>query len=344
MACHDNACSCHHKATNDSKPLKLFSIYPELETITPDDAKKSPLHNLLVDDNPFLWSGYRKIPVNDLFRSFQSMFTLHNETINIWNHGIPSFFYIVLAFYLDRVLSYYYPSITLIDKFAFLFYCFCAILTFGFSAMYHTWRMNSETAYHFCLLCDIRGIVLLVCGANNLTIILLFKHFENIRNIYLIINIVVVIILLIWIKKMVRERLTNQRTLYFTIYSLLPLVNIAHRILLQSNNLTDFFLDIIYSVIPRTFHSLLPYNENLKLQNSIYNINHDITQIFIMNYLILGFGLVVRAYKAPERWKRFTFDIFGASHQIFHTISVYGSWFIIKGMLDLYHRGVFEVK
>ncbi|KAF0983064.1 hypothetical protein FDP41_011042 [Naegleria fowleri] len=351
----DCCCGCHHH----EKPLQLFRMYPELETITPNDAKKSRLHELLVDDNKYLWSGYRKLPVNDFNRSFLSMFTLHNETVNIWNHLLPSLIYCVVAFYIDHYVTSVNPKARWTDRASFIFYCVTGIFTFGFSAMYHTLRMNSVNDYHFCLLCDIRGIVVLVCGANALSITLQLKDYEYLQYIYSIVNITLVIFFIFWIKKMVRERLTNQRTLYFTLYSLIPLITLIHRFVLQSSTTRDFVNMVIYCILPRSFHEQFGishahvnmnikdimwhnnHSTNLHFPNGVLDVNHDLTQLYIMNYFLLGFGMFIRGYKAPERWVPFKFDLFGASHQIFHFLSVYTSWLIVHGFYVMYSKGAF---
>ncbi|EFC37974.1 predicted protein [Naegleria gruberi] len=352
-------CSGHHHHQHHEKPLKLFSMYPELEEVTPKDVSKSALHAILVDDNKFLWSGYRKLPVSDYWRSFLSVFTLHNETINIWNHFIPSLIYCVFAFYINHYVTEANPNAKFLDRASFIFYCVTGIFTFGFSAMYHTWRMNSINDYHFCLLCDIRGIVVLVSGANALSITLQIKDYEYWQWIYSTVNIVLVVFFIFWIRKMVRERLTNQRTIYFTIYSLIPLFTLVHRFILQSSSVNDFYSMIKYCILPRSTHeyfgiSHAHVNLNIKdimwqdnhstnsyFPNGVLDVNYELVQLFIVNYLLLGLGMFIRGYKAPERWIPYKFDLFGASHQIFHFMSVYASFLVVHGFYILYSQGAF---
>ena len=353
-----SGCSCGHHH-QEVKPIRLFSMYPDLEIVTPKDVDKSPLHAILMDDNKFIWSGYRKLPVNDYIRSFWSMFTLHNETMNIWTHLVPSFIYLMVAVFIDRLVVSYNPDAKWMDRASFVFYCVTGVFTFGFSAMYHTWRMNSIGDYHFCLLCDIRGISVLVTGANALTIAMQMKDYESLQYIYSGINLVASIVLLIWIRKMVRERLVKQRTFYFTLHALMPLMTLLHRLYLQTTSFTSFLRAIEYSAFPKFTHEFLGishahvgmkikdimwvdnHSTNYHFPNGVLDVNHALGQLLVLNYGMLAFGMFLRGYKAPERWVPFKFDLFGASHQIFHVLSVLSSFLIVYGMFNLYTAGGF---
>jgi hypothetical protein len=84
----------------DDPPLRFFRNYPTLENIdVPADVFQKPiedrihyksfLHALMHDDTPFIHTGYRKMPINSIWRSFLSVFTIHNDTMNFWTHFIP---------------------------------------------------------------------------------------------------------------------------------------------------------------------------------------------------------------------------------------------------------------
>jgi adiponectin receptor len=46
-------------------------------------------------DNEFIQSGYR-INHHTCWRSFKSLFTCHNESVNVWSHLLGSVFFFLL--------------------------------------------------------------------------------------------------------------------------------------------------------------------------------------------------------------------------------------------------------
>ena len=69
--------------------------------------------NLFVCVHPFIFHGYR---IHHSMRDcFKSLFTLHNETLNIWSHLIP--FFIFLSLFLFDGLGNYYYNLILIPFF-----------------------------------------------------------------------------------------------------------------------------------------------------------------------------------------------------------------------------------
>jgi adiponectin receptor len=102
------------------------------------------------------------MPVQSLSKCVRSIFTLHNDLLNIWTHLLPGIYFLYLALSFDSEMSKL--AINLEDRIVFTGYLACATITMLLSAGYHTFRAHSDSAYHFCLACDLRGIVLLVSG------------------------------------------------------------------------------------------------------------------------------------------------------------------------------------
>jgi adiponectin receptor len=313
------------------KSLRLFQTYPDLEEIkcpyrpntkqANDFFKHKNFHRLVHEDNPYLFSGYRRFPVASLTRSLLSAFTLHNDTWNIWTHGLPAVFWAISAYKTDQLLRESIHASTL-DRFAMLISTICCMCTMILSAVYHTFRMNTEPAYHFCLGCDLRGIVLLLAGGNIQPICLLLKGHEHWRNFYLILNLVGLVALILWIPRMVRLRLSNQRTIYFAVYSMLGAIVFLHRLLITSNDLPG----------PHVNTSQFKTMGQVHYQYGFY---------MIVVYLITAVGLVVRNLKAPERFWPYKFDIHGASHQIFHVICVIGNLVNFHTTINMLLQGAF---
>lgn len=126
---------------------------------------KRGCHVSIVDEclrSPYIEYGYRK--TKSIRDTFYTLFSFHNETMNIWSHLI-GFFCVLVAGY--HVIS------EMVDKdehhifeiIAFEAFIFCAALCLLMSAIYHWFGCISE-AYHNCLLrMDVTGIGLLVSGS-----------------------------------------------------------------------------------------------------------------------------------------------------------------------------------
>lgn len=312
--------------------IKLFRKYPFLEEIkcpykpgTKESEEhfksKTKLHMLMHDDNPYLFSGYRRLPVNSLINSFWSAFTLHNDTWNIWTHAIPIFYWIYVSITTDNTLKGM-DKATWEDRLVFLFFSIGCLATMILSTMYHTWRMNSEYAYHLCLACDLRGILMTVAGGNLMSIYLMMRNLVFWRNVYITITLVSLLTLILWIPHMVKYRLTNQRTVYFAIYSFIGFVALLH---------CHFFL--------------LDPNEPLHNGSLYYEtqgkVSMDFIKLTMWVYFLTGLGLVVRNVKGPERFFPYIFDLHGSSHQIFHVICVASAVVNYVGSLNMYLKGAF---
>ena len=90
-------------------------------------------------DNHFILTHYR--PTSDsFFTSFQSLFQLHNESVNIHSHlsGAWIFFFVALSLY-----AFERHPVAPADIIAFLFFFSGAVICLGISATYHTLSNHS---------------------------------------------------------------------------------------------------------------------------------------------------------------------------------------------------------
>ena len=90
-------------------------------------------------DNHFILTQYRPTS-NSFFMSFQSLFQLHNESVNIHSHlsGASVFLFIALSLY-----AFERHRVTSADTVAFLCFFSGAVLCLSISAMYHTFSNYS---------------------------------------------------------------------------------------------------------------------------------------------------------------------------------------------------------
>jgi adiponectin receptor len=111
---------------------------------------------------PFIDYGYRD---TKSFRdTFFTLFSFHNETMNIWSHLI-GFFCVLVAGYHVAAEMMSTNDLHIFEMIAFETFIVCAALCLLLSAVYHWFGCISE-AYHNCLLrVDITGVGLLVAGS-----------------------------------------------------------------------------------------------------------------------------------------------------------------------------------
>ncbi|KAG2378789.1 hypothetical protein C9374_007937 [Naegleria lovaniensis] len=325
-------CSCHDSNTSPY----AWPWYPYLENIQPckhqhEKQFKTQLHHLLYQDNPYLVSGYRKLPIQSIKKCIYSIFTLHNETLNIWTHLLPAFYFSYLIVYCTW--QAYEFGKDRADIFISLFYYTSAALIYYLSAFYHVFRMNSESAYHFCLICDLRGIISMFSGSNIWCAYFMLKGFDRVATVMTSISFAGYFYLWFWIPHMVKRRLSNRRTLYFGIFSTLGLVCMFVRLFLQFEYIFQpalegklSFLDLLMNTLFGNEISIISNdtainNDTMQMILQLLNFNQLLfRKIILRSFSLLAFAMVIRVLKFPEKFFPYTFDIVGASHQLFHSI------------------------
>ena len=151
-------------------------------------------HVSVVDEvlrSQFIEYGYRK--TKSIQETFYTLFSFHNETMNIWSHLI-GFFCVMIAGYhvVSEMISN--TDLHIFEIIAFETFIVCAALCLLLSAIYHWFGCISE-AYHNCLLrVDVTGVGLLVTGSyfpavyyGKYFIILYYinKHIINFYTLYI---------------------------------------------------------------------------------------------------------------------------------------------------------------
>jgi adiponectin receptor len=207
------------------------------------------------------------------------------------------------------------------DRFYFTFFALCCAITMLVSSVYHICRPHSVEVYRFCLTCDLRGIILLLCGGNTLCIAQSLKMYIQFRSIMQIINFISYWSLTMWIPTCVKNRLAKKRTIYFALYATLAAIAWTMRHVLLIVNRTQ--------LTDTTFY--ISYKE----------ASFDHLYGLTVTYLIMGSGLVLFAGKFPERLFPKRFDIIGSSHQLFHLSVAIGAYFAVGYMTRLYKQSAF---
>lgn len=114
-------------------------------------------------DNEFILHGYRPISGSG-WVSFRSWLYIHNESVNIYSHLVPTIIFLLSEWYLLQYLQSQYSSITIVDSFIFSFFFITVVICLGLSTTYHTLMNHSSNIEQLWLQFDLVGIVILELG------------------------------------------------------------------------------------------------------------------------------------------------------------------------------------
>jgi adiponectin receptor len=259
-------------------------------------------------DNPYLRNGFRPMPNYSLSACFASVFSIHNETANIWTHAGAGLLF--AAYWWTLV-----PRLTAMGGGELEFWtCFfiATILMLFASAVYHTCRCHSHEMFDRTLMLDLSGIASVIGAQCVVTVrYLMWCHPEAQSWLYLFVTVLIAFNMLI-IPIIMRYNLTNFRTFAFCLYACTPMgVELA-----------------------------AAYMEGRPL---ISVLQTPTCQEQIIVYGLCTTALSIRGYKAPERWyPDGRFDLLGASHQIFHCVIAYAVYYFTSTYVELSLAGYFH--
>lgn len=112
-------------------------------------------------DNQYILGHYR-IASYSYSGSMQSIFYLHNESVNIHSHLLGSFLFLCLSF---SVYAFRDHPVSSSDIAAFGCFFLGAVICLGMSATYHTISNHSPSVNRFSNQLDYVGIVALITGS-----------------------------------------------------------------------------------------------------------------------------------------------------------------------------------
>ena len=114
-------------------------------------------------DNHFIRHGYRP-ETKSTQACFASWASLHNETLNIYTHLIPTLCCVIAEAGLFHYMNNRFPEATYGDRLIFAFFLFAATACLGLSVTYHTLMNHSEPVSALWLRADLVGIIILTLG------------------------------------------------------------------------------------------------------------------------------------------------------------------------------------
>ncbi|EGW35079.1 uncharacterized protein SPAPADRAFT_48129 [Spathaspora passalidarum NRRL Y-27907] len=269
-------------------------------------------------DNHFIRSGYVK-ETSSYRECLKSLTYLHNESMNIYTHLIPSsiVFWSVL-YYINYVLTEYDNYLGIWEKLNFLQFATACTFCLFMSSAFHTIKAHSHKVSKFGNQLDYFGIVILI--SCSLISIILFAFYDHPFLKYFFVVLTAV---------------------FGTICTVLTL--------------DPHFASVEYRKFRATMFIMFGLSGALPILVGFYMWGFQHTKERSgMIYLILEgvfyiFGAVLYAGRFPERLTGIDkeeflknptpgmFDIFGHSHQIFHVFVVIAAFCHWKALVQCYH-------
>ena len=121
--------------------------------------------------NEHIKTGYRPInTINNVNDVIKSVFSIHNETFNIWSHFLGCIIFI--AFMITTI----YENLHIYNKIILAGYCACVLFCFLCSTIYHIFMCHSHKLHMDCLTIDYQGTVIHIFGVAVITI---HNSFQN---------------------------------------------------------------------------------------------------------------------------------------------------------------------
>jgi adiponectin receptor len=257
-------------------------------------------------DNDYILEGH-PMPTYSYKRSLRLWRCLHMETMNIWIHLVGSMAFIAVGFTLKHsVTRSQNLTFTRGDVFAFGSFIASAIVCFGLSAGFHTLRSHSYNIHHLWGRMDILGICFLALGAGTSMTYYAFFCRPFIQRVYWGLNLFSAIGAGITLFDTGGGG-NKMRTLRGGVFSLLAI---------------SAMLPILHSVIELGW---------TRASNEIGAC------WYLAEALSLLTGVSVFVCRFPERLSPGTFDIWGHSHQLWHTFAVLGGAFHVVALVAAYN-------
>lgn len=256
-------------------------------------------------DNDYIVEGH-PMPTYSFQRSFRLWRCWHMETVNIWTHLLGSTTFVGTGFALHHITTSRNPNITSGDVFAFGSFLTAASVCFGLSTTFHTLRSHSYNVHHFWGRMDILGICVFALGGGASMTYYAFYSSPITQRLYWALNFVSTVTGAVTLFDTGGGG-SRMRTLRGGVFSLLGL---------------SAMLPIFHCV------SQLGWSRASNEIGASWYLAEGL-------FLLTGVSLFVS--RVPERMSPGTFDIWGHSHQLFHSFAVLGGAFHVVALIVGYN-------
>jgi adiponectin receptor len=254
-------------------------------------------------DNPYIHLYYRP-PCYSYKECYKSLFYLHNESGNIYTHLIGSILF--TFFFILTTLKFIpsYENLEFIEIVTIILSIIGGFICMQFSWHFHLFSSHSIRVNQNWLKCDHIGIVFLIFTTGFPVTYYSFYCYQEIRTKFLAIT---------------------------SIISIISIISIAHPVFYKEE----------YKLIRSILYVALGTTEFIPVSYSMIFYKYDFTVKYLsLYYSIAGvviylIGLVIYAKCIPESIYPGSFDIFGHSHQIFHTLILIASITFYIGIMKM---------
>ncbi|KAK0668459.1 mPR-like GPCR protein [Cercophora samala] len=289
-------------------PISMAALpTPAAADNTASSASRQLLTNTEVPEwytDSFILAGYRPV-TNSVKFCFHSLVYLHNETVNIYSHLLPAIACIILASLVEWYFKVSFPKASQTDRLIFKVYLATSVICFTISSLYHTLLCHSRSCHDLWVCIDYLAILVQILGSIASGIYLGFYCEPKLQTLYWSI---IAAVSLATAVITVHPRLQTPR------YRLLRTMSFVATGL-------SAFAPIIHAA------SIFPYPQLDKQAGLRY---------YYAEGLIVLLGVVFYITRFPESWKPGVFDIWGASHQIFHILIVTSAAVHLYGIISAF--------
>ncbi|KAH6675656.1 hemolysin-III channel protein-like protein Izh2 [Halenospora varia] len=257
------------------------------------------------EDNHYIQTGYR-VASGSLSSCFHSWTYIHNETVNIYSHIIGAIIFLAIPVYFFRTeVPPRYAIATRADILVCCLYFAGVAICFCLSATYHTIINHSLDMVMLGSQLDFQGVILLMWSATVPLVYYGFSCDSALQTLYwLMLSILAIVCSISTFQPRFREPyLRPVRAATFGSLAICTMVPVIHGIQKHGWNIQNQRMGIVW-----------------------------VLRTLILNVL----GATAYAFKIPERWCPRTFDIFGASHQIFHVLVVLAAVTYTNGIVQAF--------
>ncbi|CAK1365688.1 unnamed protein product [Cercospora beticola] len=296
--------SPHRRTQRTRKPSDAQTTVDERQGICAENPPKLLFWHEIPSwqqDNECILSGYRPTSAS-IYVSFASLSYLNNQTVNSYSHLFGCALFAILPLYFKKIFFDHQPNACFADLVVVSVYCFGVSICFTFSAIFHILWNHSPNCYRLFNKLDYLGILILMWGAGIPTIYYGFLCDHKIQLVY-------------WV-------MTTTTALGCTYMTLSPRFASPQFRHWRAAFYARFGLSSIIFVI----HGLLLYG--WELQRTRMSLKF-MGWMGVTNLL----GAAVYTARIPERWVRYKFDMFGASHQILHVAVMVAAWIHFEGLV-----------
>ncbi|KAJ2956473.1 hypothetical protein NQZ79_g7652 [Umbelopsis isabellina] len=245
-----------------------------------------------LQDNIYITGGYRP-QLDSYWECIKSVTYLHNEFVNIWSHALGFVLFCILGAYFvwKDVLDPIAETRTMWDVIFFYTFIAGALSCLGLSSSYHCVSCHSEPTAAFWNRCDYLGIITLILGSYYPMVYYGFYCHPYLQIFYMT-SISIIGFATGCVTMMKHFRTPTYRWMR-----------------------TSLFLAMGLSGIIPIGHGVITFG--LKMALTSISLGHMIAMgaFYVVGALIYG-------NRIPERWYPGKFNIWFASHQIFHVFVV----------------------